>query len=1101
MNTCAFEKRVGFQIGERIFLLLIIGVVWRSVLFGGSEVSWTNLVNFEHIGSQQGFPSNEVQRILQDQYGFLWIATNEGLVCYNGDDFRIIGGSPEDSITLVGKKIEAIHEDPSGAIWVATKSGLSRFERESNAFTPFPRFSGWRISVLHMDRKSNLWIGTDGDGLYRCNSKGEILRHYKSDTNLRESLSADHVKGINEDAEGNLWVAVKYGALNRFDGESGLITQFTPSGLDTEVAASIFVTDLAFDAGGALWLATSAGLYELDPRSGVFTPFPTGVESVQMSAVCVDASDRIWAGTTLGDLFVVDPLEGSLRLVGGRLARALGERDITAIFKDRSGILWVGSDGNGLIKISPFSQAFRHWPAADGPRSEVGRIPVTAMTEDQFGGLWFGTHSEGLFHIDPGGARVIHYERFDESIADLSHYISAIEEDIDGSLWVGTNKFGLYRFDRGSSQFAHCPIGDANGSSTDYVRSLQVDRSGTLWVGLNAGLYRYDRDAGRFDRFNALDALPMPPDGGSILDICESRSGALWLGAESGLIRVDPEDGSLRLFQPEAGNKDSLSDRRVHVIREDRRGVLWIGTSNGLNRFDAATDQFRSYHSEDGLSGSTINGILPDGAGNLWISTASGLSRFDPENEIFRKYDRTSGLGNEYYERGSCLLSASGKMHFGGDSGVDYFKPGAVMVNRHKPQMVITDFEIFGTPALSGTPIPESTKIAVQHRDNFISFKFAAIDFVAPGRNRYAYKLDGFDPEWIDAGRRKYANYTNLDPGDYVFRVKGSNNDGIWNENGTFMQLAVTPPFWMTFWFRFAVFVFITFLILSIHQFVNRSVRARNRKLSEINEALNRNVAARVSVEKERRQLIESLKDKNRELEQFTYTVSHDLKSPLSNIRGVLKFVKEDADAGELELIQENVAAIDDTARRMERLLDDLLDLSRAGIAIKEREEASLNELVRDTLSMVAGSIEARRVSVAVAPDLPRVFVDPLRFPQVLQNLVANAVKFMGEQPHPEIAIGSLEKSGEEVIFIRDNGVGIEMDAKDRIFELFETSGGGTGGAGIGLAIVKRIVELHGGRIWVESEGRGHGSTFYFTVPSGTPVTQTPVPESRAGNA
>jgi ligand-binding sensor domain-containing protein/signal transduction histidine kinase len=1080
--------------------LLLICIVWGSVLYGDSEVSWVNRVNFEHIGSSQGFPSNTVERILQDQYGFLWIATDEGLVCYTGDDFHIIGGGPEGFSALIGKKIEVIHEDPSGALWVGTKDGLNRFDREANAFTPFPQFSGWRISALHVDRKSNLWIGTDGDGLYRCNLKVEILQQYKNDVNRQGSLSADHVRAIHEDTGGNLWVAVEGGALNRWDRDSGVFTQFTLSGLDPEAATSFFVADLAFGAGGALWLATSAGLYELEPRSGVFTRYPADAKFVRMSTVCVDASGRIWIGTTSGDLYVLDPLEGSLRRIGGALESALGEKTITSIYKDRSGILWVGSDGSALIKINPFSQPFRHWSVAAGLKSEVGRVPVTAMTEDQFGSLWFGTYGRGLFRFDPRDESTIHYKPLAEAIADRPHYISAIGEDIDGSLWAGTNRYGLYRLERGSSKFVHYPVGDATGSATVRVRSLYVDRSGTLWVGLNVGLYRFDRDARRFDRFNALDALSMPLEEGSILDIYESLSGALWLGTESGLIRVGRKDGSLHLYQPEAGNKDSLSDRRVNVIWEDSSGVLWIGTSNGLNRFDPATGQFRSHVSEDGLPIGTVNGVLPDSAGNLWISTASGISRFNPKIGTFREYNRANGLENEYYDRGSSLLSASGKMYFGGNFGVDYFRPEAVVINRHKPQMVITDFEIFGSSALRGTPIPESTEIAVQHRENFISFKFAALDFVTPGRNRYAYKLEGFDPEWIDAGPRKYANYTNLDPGDYVFRVKGSNNDGIWNENGTFLRLAVTPPFWMTLWFRFAVFVFITFLILSIHQLVTRSVRARNRKLSEINEALNKNITARVSVEKERRQLIESLKDKNRELEQFTYTVSHDLKSPLSNIRGVLEFVQEDVDAGKLELVGENIGAIDDTARRMERLLDDLLDLSRAGFAIREREEVSLNELFRDTLSMVAGSIEALHVSVAVAPDLPRVFVDPLRFPQVLQNLVGNAVKFMGEQTHPEIAIGSLGKSGEEVIFIRDNGVGIEKDAKDRIFELFETSGRGTGGAGIGLAIVKRIVELHGGRVWVESEGRGHGSTFYFTVPSGTPVTPTPVRESKAGN-
>ncbi len=611
-----------------------------------------------------------------------------------------------------------------------------------------------------------------------------------------------------------------------------------------------------------------------------------------------------------------------------------------------------------------------------------------------------------------------------------------------------------------------------------------------MWIGTEDGLdLKLAPAAGGAAGFKSYRHDPGDPESLShdyVSSLCEDGSGALWIGTRHGLNRFRKETETFRRFHHDPSDGGSLSSDSIQALLEDRirEGTLWIGTEDsGLNRLDVAAGRFRRYLTADGLPSNVISAIEEDDDGNLWLSTSVGLSKFQPDTEAFRNYDSSDGLESHGFTRNAGLRSTRGEIFFGGNAGLTSFVPAQVRDNPHPPPMAVTSFKVFNQELeRQGLPA-EMEQVELGHRDNFISIEVAALDYTAPRNNEYAFRLEGVDRDWVHAGNRNYVSYANLSPGDYVFRFKGSNSDGVWNRDGGALRISVRPPFWQTWWFRASSLLALAATVVAIIRIRTGAIRARNRELEKINQALNEQIRERRRAQAEREKLIQELEARNTEMERFTYTVSHDLKSPLITMKGFLGYWLKDAAAGNVERMKKDIRTIGSAADKMHRLLEELLELSRIGRVVNPPVEISLSELAREAVAQVAGSIAERGVAVAVAPDLRVVFGDRVRLLEVLQNLVENAVKFIGDQAAPRIEIASRQEAGETVLLVRDNGMGIDASYRERIFELFERLDSGTEGTGIGLALVKRIVEVHGGRIWVESEGKGHGSTFCLTLP------------------
>jgi signal transduction histidine kinase len=557
------------------------------------------------------------------------------------------------------------------------------------------------------------------------------------------------------------------------------------------------------------------------------------------------------------------------------------------------------------------------------------------------------------------------------------------------------------------------------------------------------------------------------------------------MATQGGLSRYDPESDGFRTYDRASG----LPVEHVMTIFEDHHGTLWLGLQGGgLARFERRAETFTTFGTGEGLPGGIVYCILGDELGLLWLSTSDGLSRFDPHSGTIVNYDESDGVLAEPFSKNACLQSRSGELFFGGGKGFMSFFPEAVQPDPEQPPIVLTDFQVFNRPAAIGGPgaplqrhVTEAERIRLRHDQSVISIGYAALSYRAPHRNEYAYKLEGFDKDWNHVGGKRSATYTNLDPGRYVFRVKGSNSSGLWNDEGASIEIVVEPPLWRAWWAYGLYLLTASAIVLAFvgaHRRLRRLVAARTVELEERGRLL-----------EERQRLIGALEARNDELRRFNYTLSHDLKSPLVTIKMFLGLARRDASAGDGERLRHDFGRIELAADTMYRQLEELYEFTRLDRVTQPSREVCLAALVREILDDLAETLDERGVEVVVDPALPAVRGDGTRLLEMLRELVDNAMEHFGDQAAPRIEIGVRNSDETPAFYVRDNGVGIDPRYHDRVFNLFERlQPESSRGTGIGLAMVRRIVELHGGRVWVESEGEGRGATFCFTLP-GTPET------------
>ncbi|HLG40889.1 MAG TPA: ATP-binding protein, partial [Chitinophagaceae bacterium] len=561
-----------------------------------------------------------------------------------------------------------------------------------------------------------------------------------------------------------------------------------------------------------------------------------------------------------------------------------------------------------------------------------------------------------------------------------------------------------------------------------------------------------------------------------------------------GLNLFDRENKIFTHFQHQ-DDVNSISNSNVNSITEDRNKNLWIATIGGLNFFDKKTQQFTAYTMEDGLPGNNIFGILEDGEGNLWISTDKGLSCFNPSARTFKNFSTADGLQSDKFKEQAFCKSSADVMYFGGNNGFNQFNPGNIKTIPFEPPLVITGFQLFTKPVpVAADPndssplkesITETKAITLSYKNSFISFGFASLNYSSPEKKHYAYMLEGFDKIWNEVGTSHTATYTNLDPGSYIFKVRGMNNEGKWSPAVTSIQLTITPPFWQTWWFRIAMLIVISGIIIASYLARMNAVKTRQKILEQ--KVKEQTIQLVQSNEEERKARLdatyanEELEKKNKELEQFVYIASHDLREPLRTTSGFIEVFQKQYKGKLDEKADTYLDYISQASARMKRLIDDLLDYSRINNE-KEPEKVDCNNILQEVLSDL-GTVISESGAAIKAGELPVISGHPTAIKQLFQNLLANAIKFRKKDTVPEIQIASEINDEAWKFSFADNGIGIAPRHREKIFAIFERlhSRKEYEGTGIGLAHCKKIVELHRGNIWVESIP-GTGSTFYFTI-------------------
>lgn len=814
-------------------VLLLVMVRPSSAQTGNSR--------FQHWGVEHGLSQGSVTTIVQDHKGFMWIGTLDGLNRFDGVEFKKYHHEAGDSTSLSGSMISCLYVDSDSNLWIGTFGGLNRFDRARNCFIRYKipqggRYNVTRVAETRDGNKNRLWV-TDGS-LYFLDPASEVLTPHQVDIPASITLRSPALWDMHAKDE-MLWLSGDNGFF-RLDPRRGKVDH-VEGGFNHSIV-SFLIRD------HECWVGSEDGLFRYDMQTGqrkLQSGFPTG-------PILQDRDGQIWAGTAAGlEKYTSNPDGGMTRVAfthDENSEASLSNDHVRSLYEDASGALWIGTY-NGLNRLDDYSPQFtvyRHRP--QDPNS-LGFDFVLPIMEAQDGKIWFGTFGDGIWvfqNENDKSAGFVHFTQDSTINKSLcGNNVRSILQDRTGVIWIGTDK-GVSTYDPRTNSFTCHPMRRSDIRASYWVEALHESRDGTLWLGVNSlGIIRFDPrqmspDDLRYpDRTDFIEARP---DSKAILSLqfrafIEDRFNHMWVGTEFGLIRIDPETGSIRRYLSTPDDSMSLSHNSILSIYEDpteTTHVLWIGTNEGLNRFEPRTGKSRRFMKQEGFPSPFVYGILRDDWGRLWLSTNHGISRFDdrqPDGRKFKNYDVSDGLPGNEFNRNSFYRLKSGEFLFGSTRGVVRFDPLRMRDNPYSPPVVITAFQKFGNLVRFDREVSDIPLIELKPDENVFSFEFVALNFTNSSKNQYAYKMEGVDKDWVFAGTRRYAGYTHLDPGSYTFRVKASNNDGVWNEQGTSIDLMIHPPYWQTLWFRLIA----AMLLLSVGPIIyfRKVAQLRSEKLAQ----------------------------------------------------------------------------------------------------------------------------------------------------------------------------------------------------------------------------------------------------------------------------
>ncbi len=772
------------------------------------------------INSNQGISQNAIRAILEDHNGFLWFGTDDGLNKYDGYTFTIYRNNPRKRNTISCNTITYLYEDSRGILWIGTeRGGLNKFNPTIEQFTVYMNdssnttsISNNHVTVILEDNNKELWIGTT-NGLNHLESQKERFSYLDLLPKKNNEKQEYYVKTIIQDNKGILWIGTMDRGLYRYNLKNKDITNYQTNPFDETSISNNNISSILEDKHDQLWIGTfHGGLNLLNRDKGVFRRFlPENGNPGSLFSKYVRTL-RLFDDNTIAVLTnrTVDLLDINSQRFNTIWINRQYTNPISMLI-DSSKVIWVGTTGTGIGKLTPKRKNFRSVFHSDSINTGLSFSGVRAIYEDSDGDLWVGGHI-GLNILKHNNRTTLNnYTGAKWEIVKPfagENIFSVVEDPLErGVLWLGSEGGGLFRYNTHTTDIIHF-FESAKNQQHYFIGSngykSYVTRENEVYVGSEAGLSKWNPQKQVFENITHDHSNPYSIGAGAVKAIFEDSKGKLWIGTDIGGVSVlDQTTGHFERFEADRTNPNALSDNKVNAIFQDSYGVMWIGTSAGLNKLLPNDKRFILYTTDDGLPNDFIYAIEDDKQGNLWLSTNKGISRFDPVNETFKNYNKNDGLQGDEFNTLAYFKSKAGEIFFGGVTGFTSFFPEEIQNNPVIPKVVITGLRIFNQSATIGTQIQALNQLHLSYTDYVFSLEFTALEFTDPMKNTYAYKMEGFDESWrYTNADQRVATYTNLDAGDYVFNVKASNNDGIWNESGSSLRITITPPFWKTLWFR-----------------------------------------------------------------------------------------------------------------------------------------------------------------------------------------------------------------------------------------------------------------------------------------------------------
>ena len=817
---------------------------------------------FTHFTTEDGLSQSSVFSITQDDIGFMWFATEDGLNKFDGNKFTVYRPKENDSTSIPDLGIRKVFKDAKGKIWILTLRGkLCRYDPIKNTFTNYTFASSNKISpkiiTLTVDHDGKLWaFSTKGD-IYFYNSNNDTFVKFESSQKFYEKVKSIHLQCAIFDKDNIIWLGTWEGLI-AFNPGSNQIDWYKH---ELEISNSIggdMVFSLTEDSKGNIWIASAnGGVSVFNKSTKKFSVYKTNskikntISSNRIMSLLIDSKNNIWIGTFDKGLDLFNPITKTFINISHNpsIQGSFSIGAVMSLYEDNSGGIWIGTGGGGLNRYDPLNQAFKHIQHIPGNPNSISPNPVLAICEDHFGNLWIGTDGGGINYKEKNSNSFINYL---QNPAFGSNAITAIYEDSKGNIWIGADPGAnstageVILFYRNTNSFV--PVNEIS-IKFGGVSAIHEDRFGELWIATASdGIHRYNPMTKKeiVYRTNITDSTTISSN--AIFSICEDSYNNLWFGSiSSGIVCFDRTKDSFIRFINDRQNTKSLGSNSIWCITEDSNRDLWIGTwGSGINKYIRDKKEFVRYTVKDGLPGNIVYGIESDIEGNLWISTNKGLTKFNPTNIEFKNFTKANGLLINNFSAGATFSTQDGRLFFGGNSGAVYFNPRQIAENDYIPNVVLTDFKVFDKSLQLPETIEYTNKINLNYNQNFFTIEFAALDYNASDKNLYEYKLEGVDVNWVKAIGRRFASYTDINDGEYKFRLRGSNSSGIFNQKDVVLNIVINPPFWKTWWFKSLGTIVLILILYSIHKYrLNRLIeveRTRNKIARDLHDEVSASV-------------------------------------------------------------------------------------------------------------------------------------------------------------------------------------------------------------------------------------------------------------------